>query len=209
MRVSFEEQVRAALDELPPHLAAALENVAVVVEDENPEDPDLFGLYHGVPLPERGDASGLLPDKISIYRIPLEESFAIPRSCARRSASPSSTSSRTTSASTRSASQSSATTEVSAAPGLGIPPAVDPFRRVVTPNQIHDTIEQLSEERQELWQRLSDGLDPAVKDEIKDIDARLQELWQSLRMEKARLRFGEREEIVRRARAEERLERAA
>ena len=60
-----------------------------------------------------------------------------------------------------------------------------------------------------LWQRLSDGLDPAVKDEIKDIDARLQELWQSLRMEKARLRFGEREEIVRRARAEERLERAA
>jgi hypothetical protein len=79
----------------------------------------------------------------------------------------------------------------------------------VTPNQIHDTIEQLSEERQELWQRLSDGLDPAVKDEIKEIDARLHELWQSLRMEKARLRFGEREEIVRRARAEERLERAA
>jgi hypothetical protein len=79
----------------------------------------------------------------------------------------------------------------------------------MSPHQIHDAIEQLSEERQELWQRLSDGLDPAVKDEIKDIDARLQELWQQLRMEKARLRFGEREEIVRRARAEERLERAA
>ena len=79
----------------------------------------------------------------------------------------------------------------------------------MTPDQIHTEIEQLSEERQELWQRLSDGLDPAVKDEIKEIDARLQELWQSLRMEKARLRFGEREEIVRRARAEERLERAA
>jgi hypothetical protein len=79
----------------------------------------------------------------------------------------------------------------------------------MSPNQIHDTIEQLSEERQELWQRLSAGLDPAVKDEIKDIDTRLQELWQELRQEKARLRFGEREEIVRRARAEERLERAA
>ena len=78
MRVSFEEQVRAALDQLPAHLADALENVAVVVEDENPEDPDLFGLYHGVPLPERGDTSGLLPDKISIYRIPLEESFRDP-----------------------------------------------------------------------------------------------------------------------------------
>jgi hypothetical protein len=79
----------------------------------------------------------------------------------------------------------------------------------MTPIQIHDAIEQLSEERQELWQQLSDGLDPSVKDEIKEIDARLQELWQQLRMEKARLRFGEREEIVRRARAEERLERAA
>jgi len=79
----------------------------------------------------------------------------------------------------------------------------------VTPNQIHIEIEQLSEERQELWHRLSQGLDSTVKDEIKDLDARLQELWQTLRMEKARLQFGEREEIVRRARAEERLERAA
>ena len=79
----------------------------------------------------------------------------------------------------------------------------------VTPNQLHTEIEQLSEERQVLWQRLSQGLDPTVKDEIKALDARLQELWQTLRMEKARLRFGEREEIVRRARAEERLERAA
>ncbi|HWQ23926.1 MAG TPA: metallopeptidase family protein [Gaiellaceae bacterium] len=76
--MTFEEHVRAALDALPPHLTAALENVAVVVEDENPEDPDLFGLYQGVPLPERGDAAGLLPDKISIYRIPLEESFPDP-----------------------------------------------------------------------------------------------------------------------------------
>jgi predicted Zn-dependent protease with MMP-like domain len=76
--VRFEDHVRAALDELPPHIAAALKNVAVVVEDENLEDPDLFGLYHGVPLPERGDMSGQLPDKISIYRIPLEESFSDP-----------------------------------------------------------------------------------------------------------------------------------
>lgn len=79
----------------------------------------------------------------------------------------------------------------------------------MTPDQIHIEIERLSEERQELWQQLSLGLDSTVKDEIKDLDARLQELWQALRMEKARLRFGEREEIVRRARAEERLERAA
>jgi DNA-binding transcriptional regulator GbsR (MarR family) len=80
---------------------------------------------------------------------------------------------------------------------------------IVTPNQIHVEIERLSEERQDLWHLLSQGLDDTVKDEIKELDDRLQELWQALRMEKARLRFGEREEIVRRARAEERLERAA
>jgi len=73
--VTFDDHVRAALDELPPELAAALTNVAVVVEEENPDDPDLFGLYHGVPLPERGDMTGMHPDKISIYRVPLEESF--------------------------------------------------------------------------------------------------------------------------------------
>ena len=76
--MTFDDHVRAALDELPPAIAKALENVAVIVEDENPEDPDLLGLYHGVPLPERGDMAGALPDKISIYRLPLEESFPDP-----------------------------------------------------------------------------------------------------------------------------------
>lgn len=76
--MTFDDHVRAALDELPPDLAAALENVAVVVEDESPDDPDLFGLYHGVPLPERGEMAGMPPDKITIYRIPLEESFPDP-----------------------------------------------------------------------------------------------------------------------------------
>jgi hypothetical protein len=79
----------------------------------------------------------------------------------------------------------------------------------MTPDQLHDEIERISEVRQELWHDLSAGLDPAVREEIKALDIRLQELWQALRMEKARLRFGEREDIVRRARAEERLERAA
>ena len=79
----------------------------------------------------------------------------------------------------------------------------------VTTDQIHTEIEQVSEERQVLWQQLSEGLDTSVQSQIKELDERLQTLWQSLRIEKARLRFGEREEIVRRARAEERLERAA
>jgi predicted Zn-dependent protease with MMP-like domain len=76
--LTFDDHVRAALDELPPHIAEALQNVAVVVEDENAEEPDLLGLYHGVPLLERGDMAGTLPDRISIYRIPLEESFPDP-----------------------------------------------------------------------------------------------------------------------------------
>jgi predicted Zn-dependent protease with MMP-like domain len=76
---AFEELVREALDELPPHLASALENLAVVVEDEHPGDPDLFGLFQGVPLTERSSvAPPELPNKISIYRRPLEESFPDP-----------------------------------------------------------------------------------------------------------------------------------
>lgn len=80
---------------------------------------------------------------------------------------------------------------------------------MTTIDQIHDEITRLSEERTELWRRLSQGLDQAVKAEIKDLDAQLQALWDAHRAEKARLRFGEREVIVKRARAEERLERAA
>jgi predicted Zn-dependent protease with MMP-like domain len=77
--MTFEDHVRAALDSLPDHIAAALRNVAVVVEDENPEEPDLYGLYEGIPLPERGgDLAGHLPDRIAIYRRPLIEDFPDP-----------------------------------------------------------------------------------------------------------------------------------
>ena len=67
----FEELVADALDQLPADLAARFANVVVVVEDENPEDPDLLGLYEGTPLTEREHYSGALPDRISLYRIPL------------------------------------------------------------------------------------------------------------------------------------------
>jgi hypothetical protein len=78
-----------------------------------------------------------------------------------------------------------------------------------TITRIHSEIDALSERRVDLWNSLSDGRDPAVIDEIKTIDEQLETLWASLRQERARIRFGERPEIVRRARAEERLERAA
>jgi predicted Zn-dependent protease with MMP-like domain len=73
--MSFEDVVRSALDTLPPHLAAALRNVAVVVEEENPEDPDLYGLFDGIPLTEGGPGAGDLPARIAIYRRPLEADF--------------------------------------------------------------------------------------------------------------------------------------
>ena len=64
--MTFEQHVEAALDSLPPHIAAALDNVAVVVEPENREEPDLYGLF---------DWPEYMPAKISIYRKPLEEDF--------------------------------------------------------------------------------------------------------------------------------------
>ena len=71
----FDDVVRAALDELPPEIAAGLENVAVVVEEENDQDPDLYGLFEGVPLTEGGPDAGDLPNRIAIYRRPLEADF--------------------------------------------------------------------------------------------------------------------------------------
>ena len=74
--MDFEDHVRAALEALPPELATALENVAVVVEDESPDEPDLFGWYDG--LGPGLDHAGALPDRIVIYRRPLEREFPDP-----------------------------------------------------------------------------------------------------------------------------------
>jgi predicted Zn-dependent protease with MMP-like domain len=74
--MDFEDHVRAALEGLPPELATALENVAVVVEDESPDEPDLFGWYDG--LGPGLDHAGALPDRIVIYRRPLEREFPDP-----------------------------------------------------------------------------------------------------------------------------------
>lgn len=81
---SFEELVRRALGELPREFAERLENIAVVVEEEpDPDDlramgldpesdnDELFGLYQGVPLIERGSSYSELPDRIVIYRGPI------------------------------------------------------------------------------------------------------------------------------------------
>ena len=83
-RKDFEGLVGRALDGLPGEFAEAVENVMVTVEDEpreedlralglDPEEDTLFGLYHGIALPERGLDYASLPDRIVVYRIPILE----------------------------------------------------------------------------------------------------------------------------------------
>ena len=72
----FECAVRDSLDALPGDLRAEMSNVEVVVEQEPAEGRPLLGLYQGVPLTRRGTGySGVLPDKITIYRGPLERLY--------------------------------------------------------------------------------------------------------------------------------------
>jgi predicted Zn-dependent protease with MMP-like domain len=76
--VRFEDHVAAALDELPPEIARALDAVAVVIEDANEEEPDLYGLFEGIPLSEGGPQTGDLPNRVAIYEQPLTEDFPDP-----------------------------------------------------------------------------------------------------------------------------------
>ena len=67
--MTFDEHVQRALDEVPDELAEKLRNVAIVIEDENSEEPDLYGLF---------DEPEFLPAKVTIYRLPLEADFTAP-----------------------------------------------------------------------------------------------------------------------------------
>ncbi len=65
----FEELVSDALDQIPAELASDIDNVVVLVEPRNDEEPSLLGLYHGIALTERDSYyAGSLPDTITIYR---------------------------------------------------------------------------------------------------------------------------------------------
>jgi predicted Zn-dependent protease with MMP-like domain len=69
----FDRLVSDALDELPDDIRGLMTNVAVTVEDEPPPGQPLLGLYEGIPWGRRGPYyAGALPDKITIYRLPLE-----------------------------------------------------------------------------------------------------------------------------------------
>jgi hypothetical protein len=78
-----------------------------------------------------------------------------------------------------------------------------------TLNEIKTEIERASERRAELWHALSAGHDSAVVAEVKELEEQIQRLWDEERAVRAQLRFGDRDEIIKRARHEERLTRAA
>ena len=83
-RARFARLVRRALDELPAEFAERMRNVQVVVEDEpsdeqRPKHGELLGLYEGVPLTGRGAQEPYLPDRISIFRGPIERMTSSPR----------------------------------------------------------------------------------------------------------------------------------
>jgi predicted Zn-dependent protease with MMP-like domain len=73
-RYRFDALVRDALDDLPDELAGVLDNVVVQVADRHPDEPDLLGLYEGVPHTERTGHEG--PDVVTIYRLALCEACA-------------------------------------------------------------------------------------------------------------------------------------
>jgi hypothetical protein len=78
-----------------------------------------------------------------------------------------------------------------------------------TIEEIHADIERANDERHELWHVLSQEYDAQVAADIKALDERLEALWAEQRQTRATLRWGDRDHIVARARAEERLERTA
>jgi predicted Zn-dependent protease with MMP-like domain len=76
--IDFEQSVQDALDSLPDDLRDQMSNVAVVVEEEPAPGQPLLGLYQGVPLTRRSSYyGGVPPDKITIYRGPLERLYGV------------------------------------------------------------------------------------------------------------------------------------
>jgi predicted Zn-dependent protease with MMP-like domain len=74
--VDFQAVIQETLDSLPADLHEQISNVEILVEDEPPPGQPLLGLYQGIPLTRRtSNYTGALPDKITIYRGPLERLY--------------------------------------------------------------------------------------------------------------------------------------
>jgi ABC-type phosphate transport system auxiliary subunit len=75
--------------------------------------------------------------------------------------------------------------------------------------EVRGEIDRLSDRRTEVWHQLSEGPDASLSAELHELEKRLERLWDEERILRARVRFGDRDEIIKRARHEERLLRAA
>jgi predicted Zn-dependent protease with MMP-like domain len=74
--LEFETLVEEAIASVPEPLARFMENVGVVVDEQAPPWQSVLGLYQGIPLTRRSSAySGALPDKITIFRQPIERVY--------------------------------------------------------------------------------------------------------------------------------------
>ena len=72
----FQQVIQETLDSLPTDLHERISNLEILVEDEPPAGQPLLGLYQGIPLTRRmSNYNAALPDKISIYRGPLERLY--------------------------------------------------------------------------------------------------------------------------------------
>lgn len=79
----FEALVEGALESIPDSFWDQVDNLVVLVEDDPPPDqPDLLGLYDGVPVTERDDYAGVLPDRVFIYRNPTLRMCSTPEEVA-------------------------------------------------------------------------------------------------------------------------------
>lgn len=67
----FERLVGDALDDVPEQLWERFDNVVVLVEDRHEDEPDLLGIYEGIPLTERDEYGGATPDVIRIFRLAI------------------------------------------------------------------------------------------------------------------------------------------
>ena len=76
-------------------------------------------------------------------------------------------------------------------------------------SEIRAEIEQLTQQRADLFHKLAEGHDRALADQRRDLEEQIAALWEEHRIARVHLLFGERELIIQRARVEERLARAA
>lgn len=69
----FQQLVEEAMKNIPRRYIRQIKNVAILVEDFPPPGQNLLGLYHGVPLKNRGSYYGNVPpDVIVLYKEPIE-----------------------------------------------------------------------------------------------------------------------------------------